>query len=106
MPKQFDVFPNPNRAFALYYPYIVVLQADVVATERRKIVAPLYNAPTSQTPPAGVLTPKVMIAENRFYLLIQQIATVEISDLKTLVTNIVHMRDKVTRGLDLLFQGV
>ena len=100
--KQFDVFENPIFPARRQFPYVVVLQADVI-TGQDRVVAPLSPVKTGVTPR---LMPLVLIAGGEYALLVLGLTTMRARDLKNPVENIAPYRDAIAAALDLLFQGV
>lgn len=92
--------------YALGHGQLVVdVQSDLIETGLARVVIPL--APLSSlTGLSKSLNPIVSLGDEVFVLLTQAIATVPKSALTKKVDQIEHLRDEITRALDLLFHGV
>lgn len=102
---QFEVVENPVPQARRTFPYVVVLQADVAATEQKRLVAPMV--PRSMAPDlAGRLNPLISVGGIDHILLVPSLAPVPTAALKRTFGSIAGHRDSVTAALDYLFQGI
>jgi toxin CcdB len=102
---QFDVHPNPIPAARRAYPYVVVLQADLVAQGRDRIVAPL--APRAALAAVtGRLTPVVVLQEGDYVAIVPGLTSVRRDDLGAPIASLAHLRGELLAAIDYLFFGV
>ncbi len=102
---QFDVFLNPDRRTQARIPYVLVLQSDLLAQIENHVVAPLRIADDDSVIPVLRLNPLVVIAEQRFHVRVQDMATVPRRLLKSPVANLLSQREEILAALDFLFTG-
>jgi toxin CcdB len=102
---QFDVYRNPDRTTQARIPYVVVLQSDLLERIEHHVVAPLRNADGSVVIPVLRLNPLVIIDGQKFYVRVQDMATVQRRVLKTPVANLSPQREEILAALDFLFTG-
>jgi toxin CcdB len=101
---QLEVFPNPLVRARGAYPYVVVLQADVAALGRERIVA--FLAPHAQAGNvAGRLMPVVTIDKRSFVVLMPSITNVPVSALRDSVGNLQAFRESILDAIDATFIG-
>lgn len=101
---QLEVFPNPLVRARRAYPYVVVLQADVAALGRERIVA--FLAPHAQVGNvAGRLMPVVTIDKRSFVVLMPSITNVPVTALRDPVGNLQGFRDSIVDAIDATFGG-
>lgn len=101
---QHDVFWNPAPRSRTAFPFVVLLQADVVEI-RRRIIAPM--APTIAMPGVvGRIAPVVRHAGQDFFLVLELMTTVPAHALREPLGSIAAYRDDITRALDWLFTGI
>src|SRR5262249_33547959 len=102
---QLDVFPNPLVRARPAYPFVVVLQADIAAFGRERIIA--FLAPRAQLGPvAGRLMPVVEIDGRQFVLLMPSITNLPSHELRGHVANLHAWRDRIVEAIDWTFLGV
>jgi len=102
---QFDVFANPIARARRAYPLVVVLQSDIAATGRERIVAPLV--PRSKLPgTVGRMTPHVDIDGVAHVVLVPALAAVLVADLKGVRGQLARYRNELVAAVDYLFLGV
>jgi toxin CcdB len=102
---QLEVFTNPLARARRAFPYAVVLQSDVSAQGRERIIA--FLAPRSQVAQVvGRLTPIVEFAGKEFVVLMPWMTSVPASELKTPVADISVFRDRIVDAIDWLFLGI
>jgi len=105
MPRQYDVFANPVPQARRAFPLVAVLQSDLTATGRDRIVAPLAVR-KSMLPIAGRLTPAARIGSEDYAVLVPLLAVVSAQDLRDAIGTVAPFRDVIASALDLLFFGV
>lgn len=102
---QLEVFPNPLVRARRVYPYVVVLQADISASGRDRVIAFLV-ARRQIGPVAGKLTPVVEIGGQEFVVLMPSITNVPVVELRRAVGDLTAYRSKIVDALDWLFLGI
>jgi toxin CcdB len=102
---QFDVYRNPDRTTQARIPYVVTLQSGLLADLDHHVVAPLRIAEDASIVPVLRLNPLVVVAEQRFHVRVQDMATVPRRMLKTPVANLSPQREEILAALDFLFTG-
>jgi hypothetical protein len=101
---QLEVFPNPLVRARGAYPYVVVLQADVAAPGRERIVA--FLAPHAQVGNvAGRLTPVVTVDKRSFVVLMPSMTNVPVSALRDAVGDLQEFRESILDAIDATFVG-
>lgn len=83
---------------------VVNLQADLLDFLQTRLVAPLETLDKSPTP-AKHLNPVFELDDGQFVLLIQSIAAVPVALLGHSIGDLSNEQDKITRALDMVFQG-
>lgn len=81
----------------------MILQHDHLAIVRTRIVAPLIGPEDIKR--LDRLHPLVKFAGQDFVLAMEQMATVDIADLRAPEGDVEAYRDQITRALDFLFSG-
>ena len=102
---QFEVFPNPLARARRAFPYVVVLQADIAAMGRERVVA-FVAAKKQIGPVGGRLMPVVEIGDREFVLLMPSITNVPVSELGASVGDVEAFRDKIVDAIDWMFLGI
>jgi len=102
---QLDVYPNPLARARRAFPYVVVLQADLAASGRERVIAFLAGR-TQIGPVGGKLMPVVEIGGREFVLLMPSITNVPASELRVPVANLAASRDRIIAAIDWMFLGV
>jgi hypothetical protein len=102
---QLDVFANPLVRARRAYPYVVVLQADIAAQGRERIIA-FLAAKTQIGTVSGRLMPIVDIGGREFVLLMPSLTNVPATELRTPVTNLKVFRDRIVDAIDWTFLGI
>lgn len=102
---QLEVFPNPLVRARRAYPYVVVLQADIAALGRERIIA--FLAAREQIGPVGGrLMPVVEIEGREFVLLMPSLTNVPARELRGSVGDLTAFRDRIVDAIDWTFLGV
>jgi len=102
--RQFDVLANPIPRARRAMPFVMILQSDLIETGRDRVVAPL--SPSAAMPSlAGRLIPIVMVSESAYAVLVPSLTTMPATDLRQVVGNLEHDRDRIIAALDYLFLG-
>ena len=101
---QLEVFPNPLARAQGAYPYIVVLQADVAALGRERIVA--FLAPHAAVGHVtGRLMPSVILNGQSYVVLMPSMTNVPVSRLRDPVGNLQAYRESILDAIDATFVG-
>jgi toxin CcdB len=66
MIRQFNVVANPDAEEAAHWPYLVVLQSDLISGLRSNVVAPLVSRPNFEG--TRRLNPIVVVESDEFWL--------------------------------------
>lgn len=102
---QLEVFPNPLVRARRAYSYVVVLQADIAALGRERIIA--FLAPRAEIGPiSGRLMPVVEIGDRVFVLLMPSMTNVPVTELRHSVANLGAFRDRIVDAIDWTFLGI
>ena len=104
MIRQFDVITNPDAEEAVHWPYLVVLQSDLVSGLRSTIVAPLVAHADFQG--ASRLNPIVQVEGREFWLATHELFAIDQRILPKKVTSLSDDRYTITAAIDFLFTGV
>jgi len=105
--RQFDIVHNPNkqtRQTRQTFPYLVVLQHEIIDVSNTVVVAPLI--PRTSTIPADRLHPKLTVDGDTFTLVTHDLGATKRSDLVDMVTNVADQRNEIIAALDLVFTGI
>lgn len=100
---QHDLFANPSLRLRPSYPFIAVLQADVVESNSTFVV-PLI--PASARMPRSRMLPFVEHDGAVFAVAFELLSNVPQRSLRDPVGSIAQYRDDLTRALDWLFFGI
>ncbi|WP_257274848.1 MULTISPECIES: CcdB family protein [unclassified Endozoicomonas] len=100
---QFDVFRNTGDS-AEHYPYIVVLQSDLIPSKKSQVVAPLSHS--SQFEKMLKVCPLVELESEQWMLIIPHLTSIPSSYLVEKVANIESDRGDILMALDRLFTGI
>jgi hypothetical protein len=102
---QLEVFANPLVSARRFYPYVVVLQADIAATGRDRVIA-FLAARRQIGPVSGKLMPVVDIGGQEFVVLMPSITNVPVTELRRAVGNLTAYRSKIVDAIDWIFLGI
>jgi hypothetical protein len=101
---QHDLFVNPSRRGRAVYPFVVVVQADVVEADTR-IVAPLAGTVIIARPRSRAL-PLVSHDGREYVVMMRLLGVLPVRHLRGCVGSVARYRDDITRALDWLFFGI
>ncbi len=104
--NRYDVFRNANPATARRFPYLLVVQSDLLGELATQVVVPLGAAATVDGRLAQRLTPEVQVAGESLVMFTPELAAVSTSTLRKRVDNLEAQRDAIRDALDLLFSGI
>lgn len=99
MARQFDVFRLPEDVL------VVAIQSDLLDAMATRVVVPLLPAGVAGPPMRG-LNPEIRLGEERLILTPQLAATLTLRELGRPVGSVAHLRDEITRAIDILLSGV
>jgi toxin CcdB len=102
---QFDVHRNPVPAARRAYPWVVVMQSDVAASGRSRLVAPLAPRAAFASSP-GRLAPVARFVDEEFVVLVPSLVSIPARDLESPAGSIAAQRAELLAAVDLLFYGV
>ena len=98
MSAQFDLYIAPDRKL------IVVLQSDQIDHLDTRIFAPCLPVLAGGIDFAR-LTPSFYHAERQYRVAVHLLGAARVGQLGTRVGSIAHLRDEITRAMDLLITG-
>jgi toxin CcdB len=99
---RFDIYRNAGAG--RLFPFLLDVQADLLADLGTRIVIPLMSD-RKAGPPIRGLQPVVAIYGERYVLRTELMGSVHRSQLGSLVTSFTGQRDIVVSALDFLFDG-
>jgi toxin CcdB len=100
---QFDVHKNPRGGA---YPYLLDVQADLLASLVTRVVVPLMSVKRYGARPITRLNPTAAVNGVDHVLLFQELAAVPPAALGERITSLASRRAELVAALDLLFTGV
>lgn len=100
---QFDVLRNPRGGT---YPFVVDLQSESLARFATRIVAPMIAAKRYGRKPITRLNPVARVKGADYVVVIQDLASIPVSELGELVGSLRDRRPELIAALDLMFTGV
>jgi toxin CcdB len=100
---QFDVLRNPRGGA---YPFLVDLQSDSLARLATRIVAPMVAAKRYGRKPIARLNPIARVKGVDYVVVVQDLASLPITELGALVGSLRDHRPELIAALDLMFTGV
>ncbi len=101
---QFDIYENPNPETMGLYPYLLDVQADILADLPTRIVVPLVLASEIKKP-IPVLNPAMDVCQIKVIMQTPQMASVKLMVLGLKVGSGSAIRDQIIAALDLTFTG-
>jgi toxin CcdB len=102
---QFDVHPNPVTAARRAYPWLVVMQSDLLDASRMRLVAPMAPREAFARSP-GRLTPVVRLDGAEFVVLAPAMTSIPARDLAQPTGSVAAHRSILLGAIDYLFFGV
>jgi toxin CcdB len=100
LPKQFDIWRHRNGQL------VMVLQHDLLEELTTRVVAPLVPNTAKYQVGAKGLNPAIELDGQTYHLVSAHLAAVPKTDLVKYLHNAHHLRDDLTRAVDLLFMGL
>lgn len=102
--RQFDVFSNPSVHGRHWRPFLVVIQSDVLADFRTRVVVPLVHK--TEIKPIARLNPLVVVDGKELYFHPVELAHIPRDLLRDSIDNLEAERDKLVAAIDLVFTGI
>jgi toxin CcdB len=103
---QFDVYRNPNPATRSRVPYLLDVQAELLASLATRIVVPLARPDAVGGKPAERLNPQFELEGRRLVMLTPELAGVPRRALGERVANLAPERGAIIAALDLALTGI
>jgi toxin CcdB len=103
MTRQFDVVANPDPTEAAHWPYLVVLQSDLVSGLTSTVVAPLVARERMKG--AHRLNPIVLVEGREYWLATHELFAVDQRILRAKLATLADHRDAIIAALDFVFVG-
>jgi len=101
---QFDVYQNTNARTKRHVPYLLDVQADILATLATRVVVPLI-AVSAMGQPAKHLNPQFRIKRATVVMSTAQLAGIDQNLLGEKVGSLKEQRDEILAALDFLLTG-
>jgi toxin CcdB len=103
--RQFDVCENPDAASRAHFPFLLVVQADLLASLQTRVVVPLAVPDVVGRRPVGRLMPVLEVRGETLVAVVPELAGVALADLGPVVANVADRRSDIVAALDLLVTG-
>lgn len=103
--QHLDVCRNGDANSAARVPYLLVVQADLLASLATRVVVPLIDRATLPGTPIRGLMPTFTIEGRVVVASFPELAGVAVAALGPKVTSLRDQRDGIVAALDLLFTG-
>lgn len=100
MAQQFDLFRDPDGGLLL------ILQSDAVDSLGTRVFASCAPADRKGVAALERLSVPFIFAEREFRVMLNLLGTARLGQIGTKVGNLSHLRDQITRALDLLYSGI
>jgi toxin CcdB len=104
--SQFDVHKNNNPKSKSAFPYLVVVQTDLIAGLATRVVVPVSKVTALRKKAIRDLTPIVEIDGAKYLMLVPQLAGIAQEQLGPVVGNLRTYRDEIVSAMDFLITGV
>jgi len=103
---QFTVYKNKNPKSKSAYPYLVDIQANLLADLSTRVVIPLVKLTALRKKPIRDLTPVFDVDGVKYMLMTPQLAGISMRELGQPVANVGSHRDEIVAAVDFLITGV
>jgi len=103
---RFDVFSNDNPATKRKFPYLLVLQSELLSELDTAVVAPLGKPAVVEGKLTQLLTPLLEVDGGSYAMYTPELAAVPTARLRKHIGNLEAQRDAIVRALDFLFHGI
>jgi toxin CcdB len=101
---QFDVYENSNPETCRVFPYLLDVQADLLASLPTHVVVPLVDT-SALSKAAPILNPQMDIKGTKTTMVTTQIAGIPVHALGSKVCSLKKHRSEILAALDFLFVG-
>jgi toxin CcdB len=103
---QWDVYENPSPRQRALFPYVVVLQSDLISALGTRLVAPLALRLSTQPGMTSRLTPTLDVNGQAMVLVTHESAPVELRILKQPVASVRSQSHRIVAAIDAVVSGV
>lgn len=104
--RRFDVFENPSRRESKAFPYVLVLQSELLDDMTTRVVAPLTPVAMLHGKPVARLHPRVEVDGEHYVVYIHLIGTLPAQKLNRRVAHLGEQHHDFVAALDHLFSGI
>lgn len=101
-----ELYANPNPLSRTAIPFLLDVQADLLASLETRVVVPLYARDAAPRYPIARLTPVLEFQSQSYVAMIPELAGVARRDLGLAVGSLAEVRAEIIAALDLLFTGI
>lgn len=101
-----EVHVNPNPASREAIPFLLEIQADLLASLETRVVVPLYRQDAAPRHPIARLTPVVEFQGQAYVAMVPELAGLARRQLGPSAGHLTSMRAEAIAALDLLFTGI
>ena len=102
---QFDVFRNPSADGEDGFPYVLVVQSDLLEHLNLRVVVPLVRAEVVD-PPLPRLNPRFRVGGESVVMATTLIGGLPARTLRDPIGNLAERRDEIIGAIDMLITGV
>lgn len=102
---QYDVYANPSASSAEGFPYVVVIQADLLDGLATRLTMPLAAINFAGKVPS-VLCPVITVKGQRLYALAHYAAPLPAKQLKQAVANVAAQASALVGAMDAVLSGI
>jgi toxin CcdB len=102
---QFDVYRNPVTSSDDGFPYVLVIQSDLLEHLNLRFVVPLVRADVVD-PPLPRLNPRFRVADQIVVMATTLIGGLPARSLRDPIGNLAHQRADIIGAIDVLITGV
>lgn len=104
--RQFRVYPNPNAATRVAYPYLLNVQSDLVGGLGSRVMVPLAPADAFKGMRLAGLMPILRIEAADYVMLTAQASGISIRGFGSEVIDLSPERAAIMAALDMLISGI
>jgi len=101
---QFDVYENPNPETNKATPYLLDVQAELLASLSTRVVVPLLSAAYAEKP-IKHLNPQFTVNETVVLMSTAELAGISIQSMGKKIATLKYKRDEIIAAIDFLFTG-
>jgi toxin CcdB len=103
---QWDVYANPSPRMREVFPFVLVLQSDLLDGLETRLIAPLAVTAIARSNLPSRLCPLLEVKGEMFVLLIQESAPILSRALRRPVTNLRDQAHRVVAAINTVISGV